>query len=645
VSLHVPAYNEPPEMVKETLSALSRIDYPNFEVVMVDDNTKDETLWRPVEEHCRSLGFKFCHLDDWPGYKSGALNFALKQTDPDAEIIGVIDSDYMVEPGYLRDLVGLFRNRDVAFVQTPQDYRDFDTADVYAKACYDAYRYFFRISMAARNEHNGIIFAGTMGLIRRDVLERMGGWDEWCITEDAELSIRILHEGHRGLYVDRTYGRGLMPLDYEGLKKQRFRWAFGGMQILRMHWRKMLPRWRGKRPKSGLSWAQQAAYLNGALQWLNDPLTLVFTAILFIGVGAFATGGSLVIQPMVGSVIFVPFTFLLFSLLRFLWALRVRLSCSWRDAYRALTILLGLIWVVSLACVQGLTRRQGVFLRTPKKREGAGMASSLSIVRWETILAALCIGGIGVLLVEDLPRATRFLLMGLMTWQFMIYSAAPLSLLWSRQSANAMAGRPRHVGYRTVGHLIGNFVGESRTTLKIAACVLVAVLLFWLAATNLTERERILSMTDDHAYLSRSFKLIRNPSPIEIKALIHDEGRSALSGQVDQAVSLWTRDGFIHDMNFTPANPLDDRFWNGIDDIRRRYREEFAQRTYRRLEHKNISVRIDGDRARAENDLYALIETPRGMETVILRRSDQWTFKREEGDWKIESLTLNTVPR
>ncbi len=210
----------------------------------------------------------------------------MKHTDPDAEIVGVVDSDYIVEPNYLRDLVGLFRDPEVAFVQTPQDSRDFEASDVYAKACYDAYRYFFRISMATRNEHNGIIFAGTMGLVRRDVLERTGGWDEWCITEDAELSLRVLNEGRRGLYVDRTYGRGLMPLDYEGLKKQRFRWAFGGMQILRLHWRKLLPRWAGGEPNSGLSWAQKAAYLNGGLQWLNDPMTLAFTAILFIGVSA-----------------------------------------------------------------------------------------------------------------------------------------------------------------------------------------------------------------------------------------------------------------------------------------------------------------------------------------------------------------------
>ncbi len=98
VSLHVPAYNEPPDMVKETLDALAKLDYANYEVIVIDDNTTDEKLWRPVEEHCRTLGFRFFHLENWPGFKSGALNFALRNTDPAAEIVGVVDSDYVVWP-------------------------------------------------------------------------------------------------------------------------------------------------------------------------------------------------------------------------------------------------------------------------------------------------------------------------------------------------------------------------------------------------------------------------------------------------------------------------------------------------------------------------------------------------------------------
>src|SRR5215468_2346893 len=103
VSLHVPAHNEPPEMVIETLRSLSRLDYPRYEVILIDDNTDDESLWRPVEAWCARHGVKFVHLHDWPGYKSGALNYALRElTAEEAEVIGIVDSDYQVQPGWLR---------------------------------------------------------------------------------------------------------------------------------------------------------------------------------------------------------------------------------------------------------------------------------------------------------------------------------------------------------------------------------------------------------------------------------------------------------------------------------------------------------------------------------------------------------------
>ena len=60
-------------------------------VIAIDDNTSDESTWRPVEAWCARYGVKFAHLEDWPGYKSGALNYALKTlTDPRAEVIGLL---------------------------------------------------------------------------------------------------------------------------------------------------------------------------------------------------------------------------------------------------------------------------------------------------------------------------------------------------------------------------------------------------------------------------------------------------------------------------------------------------------------------------------------------------------------------------
>src|SRR6202035_1981271 len=173
ISLHVPAHNEPPDMVIETLRHLLRLDYPRYEVILIDDNTDDETLWRPVEAWCARHGVKFAHLEDWPGYKSGALNYALRElTDEAAEVIGVVDSDYQIEPGFLRGCAPAFAEPWVGFIQAPQDYRDWETAPYYRRLYY-SYKYFFAISQPSRNEHDGAIFAGTMGLIRRVALEQL----------------------------------------------------------------------------------------------------------------------------------------------------------------------------------------------------------------------------------------------------------------------------------------------------------------------------------------------------------------------------------------------------------------------------------------------------------------------------------------
>ncbi len=107
-------------MVIDTLRRLLRLDYPRYEVILIDDNTDDEKLWRPVEAWCAGHGVKFAHLEDWPGYKSGALNYALRElTDEAAEVIGVVDSDYQIEPGFLRGCAPAFAEPWVGFIQCP----------------------------------------------------------------------------------------------------------------------------------------------------------------------------------------------------------------------------------------------------------------------------------------------------------------------------------------------------------------------------------------------------------------------------------------------------------------------------------------------------------------------------------------------
>src|SRR5258707_2791083 len=75
VSMHIPAYFVPVEMLKQTLDAVSNLDYPNFECVCIINNTPDPDFWRPIQDHCRALGerFVFINAEKVRGFKAGAL--------------------------------------------------------------------------------------------------------------------------------------------------------------------------------------------------------------------------------------------------------------------------------------------------------------------------------------------------------------------------------------------------------------------------------------------------------------------------------------------------------------------------------------------------------------------------------------------
>src|ERR1700726_4053316 len=163
VSIHVPAYFEPPDMLKQTLDAVARLDYPNFECVVIINNTPDPAFWQPIQDHCRGLGehFKFINAEKVEGFKAGALRIPMERTAADAEIIGIIDADYVVEPDWLKDLVPVFADPRVGLVQAPQDHRDGDRSLMHY-VMNGEYAGFFDIGMVQRNEANAIIVHGTM---------------------------------------------------------------------------------------------------------------------------------------------------------------------------------------------------------------------------------------------------------------------------------------------------------------------------------------------------------------------------------------------------------------------------------------------------------------------------------------------------
>lgn len=422
VCLQVPTYNEPPALVIGTLRSLVALDYPPpaLRIQVIDNNTTDSGLWQPVAaevERLRDAGrhVDFVHLPSWPGYKAGALNWGLGHLADDVEIVGVVDADYEAEPEWLRTAIPHFGSPDVAFVQAPQEYRAWESSAFY-RACHAGFAYFFRVGMVSRARRNSIIFAGTMGLVRRAELEAIGGWDETIITEDAELSLRLHARGRRAVYLAEPLGRGIMPLTYEALRKQRYRWAFGGIQILRRHWRALVGR------GSGLTVGQRVDYLLGGLWWFNDALTLGFSAFVATAALGVLAGRPFVVQQLTGLGIVLPIGLVVLNLVRYLWALGVAAQVRPPLALAALRVNLSLSWVIALACVRAFTRQRGVFLRTPKF-SGDLAVRELRVVWIET---AIAIGSVGLFVAVTVgTRAPATIpVAALLAWATLIYGSA-----------------------------------------------------------------------------------------------------------------------------------------------------------------------------------------------------------------------------
>jgi exo-beta-1,3-glucanase (GH17 family)/cellulose synthase/poly-beta-1,6-N-acetylglucosamine synthase-like glycosyltransferase len=385
VSVHVPCYNEPPEMLIETLNALAKLDYENFEVIVLDNNTPDEETWKPVEAHCETLGprFRFFHFGGVKGFKAGALNIAINVTNPEAKYIAVIDSDYHVDPNWMRLTLPYFADERIAIVQGPQDYRDAPES-LFKAMCYEEYRGFFQIGMVERNESDAIIQHGTMTIVRKDKLIEVGGWATWCITEDTELGLRLFEAGYGAAYLPVSMGKGLIPDTLKSFQGQRYRWVYGAMQIMKRHARAIF----GGSTK--LSWAQRYHFFSGWLPWLSDGLGMIVTFIALIWSFAMWAAPRYVDVPMP---VLSAAALALFAakMLKTLLLYPSKVRSGMRGALMASVAGLALTHVVAKAVWSGIFTSGVGFFRTPKCADEAMLSQALRGVWQETTLFGFCI--------------------------------------------------------------------------------------------------------------------------------------------------------------------------------------------------------------------------------------------------------------
>lgn len=356
VSIHIPARSEDPDMLIRTIQACQWLDYPHFEVLIIDNNTSDPALWEPVAQYVLQSGDKrvhFIHREHLSGYKSWALNLALAHTGSSAQIIALLDADYVVSANWLQNTMGYFTDETIAAVQCPQAH-GYDPHSGLETSMHDELDVFFSHGMPARATTNSLIMHGTMLLLRRDIFNIIWWWDEQHICEDTELGLRILEHGYQIVYHPEVLGVGYLPASYIAFCRQRFRWVFGSLQIARKH---LLLMWTSK-----MHLSQCLEYLFGWLLWWSQILYPIFFII---------TGYSLYrIQEIYTQQLPYEFVFAVlisgFGILILSIAVHRNIWRSWSRAWSASLISTSLIPVIITAVITGLVRSNYPFIRTDK---------------------------------------------------------------------------------------------------------------------------------------------------------------------------------------------------------------------------------------------------------------------------------------
>jgi hypothetical protein len=244
------------------------------------------------------------------------------------------------------------------------------------------YAGFFDIGMCTRNEYDALIQHGTMTLVRRSLMQQLDGWATWCITEDTEFGLRAMEHGYSAAYSRERFGQGLTPDNFSGYKKQRFRWAYGAMQILKGHWRNLLSR------RTKLTFWQKYHFCTGWLPWFADALNVVFTVTGILWAVGFLAAPQYV--PLPPAVFLVPTLALFAFKLIYSFALYgARVDCSFRQSVGAAFAGLSLTYTVGKAVLYGLLTSKLPFIRTPKMDSRATLGRALAMARDEAVLTGL----------------------------------------------------------------------------------------------------------------------------------------------------------------------------------------------------------------------------------------------------------------
>ncbi|MBU4609747.1 UDP-forming cellulose synthase catalytic subunit [Achromobacter sp. GG226] len=266
VDIFIPTYNEPLNVVKQTVFTAMAMDWPRekLNVYVLDDGRRPE-----FRAFCEQVGAGYITRDNNRHAKAGNLNEALKVTD--GEFVAIFDCDHIPTRSFLQICVGWFlRDPKLAMLQTPHV---FFSPDPFEKnlntfrAVPNEGELFYGLVQDGNDLWNATFFCGSCAVLRRDPLVEVGGIAVETVTEDAHTALKMNRRGYNTAYLALPQAAGLATESLSGHIGQRIRWARGMAQICRVDNPLFGP---------GLKLSQRLCYLNAMLHFFYGLPRLVF---------------------------------------------------------------------------------------------------------------------------------------------------------------------------------------------------------------------------------------------------------------------------------------------------------------------------------------------------------------------------------
>ncbi|MGX5201096.1 glycosyltransferase family 2 protein [Aliikangiella sp. IMCC44632] len=275
VSVLIPAWNEEVGIIK-TLSSVIDSYYENLEVIVINDGSTDNTdnLVRQFFADYKKNEFlkpKVKYLKLPNGGKATALNRGLRIAK--GEIIVTVDADSVMDKYAVANLVKRFDSPKVGAVAGNVIVANKQRPLAIIQQLEYLYGFFFK---RADSTFNSVyIIGGAAAAYRKSVLDKVGGFDHDIITEDIEMSTRILAHGYKTRYAANAVVFTEGPSDWQGLCNQRLRWKFGRLVTFLKHKKLFFSNDKKHNPYLTMMLLPLAVYAELTLL-LEGPLLLIF---------------------------------------------------------------------------------------------------------------------------------------------------------------------------------------------------------------------------------------------------------------------------------------------------------------------------------------------------------------------------------